>query len=112
MSSINSGMGQPPIVSSIAGIGKAGKSSSSAQTAQSDNAAAKTVEKAHAEANGLKGTESSPDRDADGRQLYQPGEESVPNRSAESAPPQSSSSSPARSQDPHKKLGNVLDLDA
>lgn len=110
MTSINSGMGQPPIVSSVAGISSSGKSSSTEKTAKADGSASQVVEKAHAEESGLKGPESSPDRDADGRQLYQPAEESVLSQAAKSEDPQSSTS--ARSQDPHKKRGNRLDLDA
>lgn len=110
MSSINSGMGQPPIVSSVAGISSSGKNSSAAKTARADGSASQAAEKAHAEANGVRETESSPDRDADGRQLYQPGDESAHSPSVESD--QSESPTTARSQDPHKKRGNRLDLDA
>ena len=108
MSSINPGFGSVPIASSVAGISSSGKQSSTEKTNRADGSAAKAVESANAEAGGLKGSEKSADRDADGRQLYdQPAE----NQSAsDEESPQQQTAIP-RSKDPNKTRGNLLDLD-
>lgn len=110
MSSISSGIGQTPLVSSVAGLASSGKDATSVKAANADGGASKVAEKAHAEANGLRETESSPDRDADGRQLYHAGEESASSQSGEAE--EFVGPGLARSQDPHKTRGNRLDLDA
>ncbi len=109
MSSINPGFGSVPIASSVAGISTSGKQSTTEKTNRADGSAAKVVESANAEVGGLKGSEKSADRDADGRQLYdQPAEHQL---AGDEESPQQQTPIP-RSKDPTKNRGNRLDLDA
>lgn len=109
MSSIPSGMGNPLIPSSIAGSSSSEKTSSTERTQKADGGAAKTVQNANSKTRGLTGSEKSDDRDADGRQLYEPDEERVQQDGAEEEP---ATDPLPRSNDPKTKRGNRLDLDA
>ena len=110
MSSVNSGMGLPPIVSSVSGISSSGKGSSTEKTRQADGSAAKVVDSAQAEATGLMGSEKSEDRDADGRQLYQSSDSSDGAAAGQESRDQPAVT-PPRAKDPEKQRGSRLDLD-
>ncbi len=110
MSSINPGMGNLPIASSLSGLSSAKKNSSAEKSTQADNSAAKTVDAAQNQNGGLTEAGQSEDRDADGRQLYHTAEE--PNETAGSADPNLPNANRPRPKDPAQNRGNQLDLDA